>query len=368
MIGYILFFIILFIVCQVNKNEDKRLTCLGVVIFLFTAIRYGLGYDYYSYLDSVRIADVGEYSLLRWEIIPRYIAYFSHLTNSYFFFFITSAVYIGGVILALKRCPIKNYTMSLLFFIAFPLFFTYGWGVIRQSMAFALVLLAIIGYYGDWKKQLALIVVAYFCHTSAIIALPILLPLHKLPNKWLWVGFVLSFVIGETLGGLITSVSGYLSFIDASKLDSMAHYMEKEAGEDGRTIRYIIYGLTVLCLIYRSKLANVYINQKDHILYITSLVCIGAMLFAIFGVGDVTMAKRFCTFYFISIIVIIPLIVKLINCPVSIYYFLTILLFSMTIYLQSNSRRFEDPIGYSPTYPYRTMISNFNDEWGTWRK
>ena len=87
MLGYIIFIFSLFYINSKVTNKKTRLTLLFFVLFIFSAIRYGIGYDYYSYYEVV---DVDSYQLLSWQPIPMILGKVSAYTNTYYFFFLTS--------------------------------------------------------------------------------------------------------------------------------------------------------------------------------------------------------------------------------------------------------------------------------------
>ena len=244
-------------------------------------------------------------------------------------------------------------------YISFPLFFMYNMNTIRQAMAYSIVFAAYTVFYNNSFKKILLCILAIMCHLSAVGAFIILIPFEKIKTRYLFFSFILSFVLGEAFVSIIGSYAAYLPVGD-----KFSQYTEMSTLEvtDGRSIRYVIYCINLISLYYRKTLNNNY-ELNRFLKYLIGILCVGASFFALFSTVNITLAKRYCTFFFMASIVVIPYMWYYFKLKRRLFNTISLLLFAVTIYLQAENFSREQDIKKetSPTYPYRTMLFRFNE-------
>lgn len=352
MIGYLILFIIILSVDHI-KNKQIQLVLVFLVISIFSGIRYGLGFDYYSYLNCCY---KGSYGGLRFEFIPLQMVILSQNTFPYLFFLLTSLFISFFYYEGIKRAG-KDYILETIFYVCFPLLFYDHLGIIRQGMATAAVFYAISLYdiNGERTKRktlflrVVLIIMAVLCHKSALVAVLILLPWEKMPNLVLWIMFISSFFLGFIVAPIVETMfdTELFDFIDEER----TMYLLQIDGENSHIRQYMIYGLTIISLLSYEKLKMM--DRKNT--YFIAILTFGASLYALLP-GSSSLSKRICMLFFVSAILVIPQIVKLCKVPRAIYISVMIGLFSYQVYLGSRIQRLEDSEDSSVSYPYRTYI------------
>lgn len=351
MIGYIVFFGSLFLIQIQIKSESKKLILFFLIVTLFSAIRYGIGYDYFSYLECCFPgSNRGEL----FEPIPRF---FVHLSQEIFpfLFFILSSIFISFFYFLAIRNEGQDHYLEVLFYICFPFLFFNQLGIVRQAMASSVIFYAIT-LKSDNRLgvvvKLLLILLAWECHHSAIVSLLILFPWQRVSPKYLWAMFLASFFLGVTMTEYANqfALSG---FLDEDTSERALKYLNREGQTEGNIIKYLIYLIALFSLLFYKKLVR--FNKRNA--YYVGLLVVGASFFALFDY-NVSLAKRFCMFFFSTAIFIVPQIFKIQKVPNYLYVSICILLFSVNIYVSSSNVRFEDREGESVSFPYRTYIFN----------
>ena len=348
MTGYIVlfFFIILFCI-----SKSLKVKCLGTLATLigFSAFRYGIGYDYYMYLQYI----TGEY-VRYMEPLPQFLAILSRNTSPYLFFVLTSIIINLLFIISLKHISIKDhkYDMRFLWYFGFPYLFFSSLGLIRQFLAYSFIFYAICYFYNQRWKQLFCIIIASLCHTSAIICIIYLLPLQKINRVILWISFLFSFVMGEFLIKGIAEINSNLY-----AYARLQEYIGLEGMYSGGTyLKFLIYTFSFLTLLKYDKIVN---KNPDYKYYVSAAI-IGAVFCALFSVSA-PISKRICTFFFMSSLVFIPSFYSVYRIKLRHSFIISITLFIMYAYVQHvttlNDRPPYDLRGYSSVYPYRTIFS-----------
>ena len=353
MLGYILLF--LAIVFSYNiKNKKKQLLFVFVAVTIFSGLRYGIGYDYYSYLDSCM---QGSSRADRYEPIPRMFAMWSQQTTPYLFFVLTSLFISVFYYIGIKKGG-HDFFCEAIFYICFPFLFFNQLGIVRQAMASSVVFCAIaIGNKYSFSiknpivlKKIFLLLIGYLCHQSALVAVFILFPWDRVNKFYLWIIFIASFFVGIAITPLLESLL-YTGFLGEDATASAIRYLENETTGEGRLIKYLIYLVALLSLLLYDRLTKM--NDKNA--YYIGLLVFGAALYALF-VFNASLAKRFCIFFFSSSIFMVPLIVKVLKIDRLLYVVVMMILLSLQIYISSSNIRVEDKNGSSVSYPYRTFI------------
>ena len=171
MIYYILL-IILVLLISLFKDHVNSLKGIFVVLFMFSAIRFGIGTDflkYYQFTSGVIDIRENNYMLLEpFNILLIVIGYLLHLPQ---FYFIISSLLISIFFYYGIKQNSKDYLLSSLCFIGFPFFYLESMNIIRQFVAIAIVFYAIRYIYEkNFTKYALLVLMASLFHISALIA------------------------------------------------------------------------------------------------------------------------------------------------------------------------------------------------------
>lgn len=348
MLGYIVFFIFLFYSLS-YKSDKKKILYVFIVISTFSAIRYGIGMDYYTYWNFAQYGDEGVY---RFELIPRYLCLFSSYWGTPVLFFLISSIIISIFFLLPIYKHSTSIIISTIFYICFPFFFMDHLGIIRQGMACALVFYSITMYYEKRIFQFLLIIVAFLCHRSALAALLILLPWNFLNKQILWFLFIGSFLIGDVI---FQYFSNYILVSNMIFSDDFATYLDKNSLEEGQKIKYLIYFICLLFLLLYDKVCK----KNDFFKYLLALIIIGGCIYALLIGISSSMAKRLCIFFFSTSIILIPELIKSMKISRKMFYIVMLSIFVVLLWVDSANKnaRIEDKGIYSAKYPYRTIFN-----------
>lgn len=337
MLGYILLFLFVFLIGHSRCPNKQKLSFAFFVIFLFSGLRYGIGYDYFSYFQMIQDEET------QTELIPDVMMDVARDTHFSVFFLLSSLwiclFYVAG--LRKMNCSYE----CVVFFIGYPSLLMMSVSAIRQCMAFSVIFLLLCNKNPGLLKKLLYISVAFLCHQSSVIALLILFPLRRLGKRSLWICFVLSFILGEVVSKVLLS-------IDAGNpiITKFQHYLSEDMGGGG-FLRLIIYILTFFSLLHYDKLKSR--GYGDYVAY----VCIGSSLYSLFTV-NAHLAERFCTFFFAVIMIYIHDLRVLSRVPKAIYNLILIVIFIGYICIAHKTSqsgpwtRYKD----SSYYPYETFI------------
>lgn len=352
MIGYLLFFLFLFTILYSCKGK-KRLIYTFMLITLFSSIRFGIGYDYYAYYEICQ-GMATEFSLARFEPIPRFLCTLSIITNLPNLFFVLSSIFISlFYFLGIRELNSKYHIPAILFYICFPFFFMDQLGIIRQGMATSIVFYVIVACRLKLTYRIILLIIACLCHYSAIVAFLILIPWQKVNTLLLFFIFLFSFLGGNFIA---SKLGYYVSGLDIFGASKLLQYLEKNEVTEGRLIQYLVYIVCVVTVICRNKIIQLNPNNN----YYINLLIIGSIIYALFMNVEDTLAKRLGMFFFVASIVVIPYILSVMRFKKIYFNIIMLSLFFMLVYVFGSKKlgsRPEDQGIYGPQYPYRTIYN-----------
>ncbi|MCS2154920.1 EpsG family protein [Scandinavium goeteborgense] len=253
-----------------HSKSNFRWVLWGMLFFtlwLPAAIRYGVGTDYYRYInmvDSVRLGyistELGYYlinlSVVLLDISPQWaIALSSFIV----------------VLFCLKAIPKKYFAISVFVFVA--TFYLPAFSLIRQAIAIAFIAYAVRSYIdGNKIKYITFIVLGAFFHLSALILLPFyFLAKIKASAVFLIIGMIFLSVAIFIGGGLNTIVNS--DFLAQSKYGYYAASNFVEDAKIGSGIGVLIKMMLPLLLVINSK-AVLKLNPNLNLLIWISAGCI----------------------------------------------------------------------------------------------
>ncbi|RAZ79594.1 hypothetical protein DP120_08295 [Planococcus halotolerans] len=306
------------------------------VIFLFSSLRYNVGWDYEAYYATVRynlvtnIVSNGELATIFLIELARDM----NMTNLYFF--LNSLIFIMLVALTVKRYS-QDYWISIIFFVCFPLFFLNSLSVIRLFTALAITFYAFkFIERGQLMRYLIAVAFAGMFHASAFIAIAFYFIRNvKLDIlKLVVVLFSLPFV-GKVVNSFVVAY-----------LPTYAPYTEAAGGQEGTKAIFVLLFIGVVALFLRDKIlendriANMYFN-----FYFVGL----GIYLMFFSQG--TMGHRLSLYGTFFSLLLIPKIVSLFNLDSNrVLLKVGISLFSIVIFL------YIVYVGAATYVPYKTIF------------
>ena len=296
LIPYILLVVILtLILFGAGSAKSKARNCFWV-LFLFAAVRYGIGYDYYAYKKSV-LHQVADYTMERYEPLSRLLIDIGYHTHYQLFFILCSILTLFPLYKACLKLSI-NPAFSLIIYFLFPLYYLESLSIVRNAIAYSLVLYVFVLL--NQKKltsSIILLIIAILFHKSAIIGVCIYplfyINITKRINILL---FIASFVLSNIVIGFIGDYASIIPF-----LTDVERYAE-HARSEGGTMTYIINGLNIYNFIVWDRMCKMSKLNSKYLLFTNFGCCIWNIFLPI----DSTLALRLSSFFVIYIIFLVP--------------------------------------------------------------
>lgn len=292
---HVIFFFSTLLSALSSRYGKQILLFTFFILFIFAAIRYGYGNDYFSYKEIYNLINANNdvYTEPLYNQINKLCPSFEYVVV------ISSICSILPAYYLISRYVCKTYQwLSVFIFVFNPYIFLMGLSAIRQTMALSLFIIAI--NFSKNKRILPYIVciiLAVLIHESAII----LLPFYFLANKkhiniwWILIillGILLMLVYGEDITNSI--------LVSATQIINPDYVSYILLGESN-SLRAII--LTSITLIY---IAINIPHLSGHTLMFSKLYFVGCVfnMFAYY----MNMLTRFQMYFDIFSIVSIPMI------------------------------------------------------------
>ena len=187
-----------------------------LILFLISAFRWNVGYDFAEYASSYDSALSGNLDLIRFNFLYKAIYWFSALIKfDRGFFFITSIIFTLMTVLIAMR---HKFDLSILiFFIFFTAIYFNSFNQIRQVLGIMIFLFG-TSYLIEKKilKYIITVLVASIFHLSLIylVILPIFIyKLTKINIYWLIFFTVLSFLITDQVISVLYLITKNIPFL-----------------------------------------------------------------------------------------------------------------------------------------------------------
>lgn len=321
--------------------ESKKRLRLFITIWLFTILRYNIGWDYDAYVNTI-MSGPGDMSFDRAEPIARLVFYLAYKLNFYpLFFIVFGTVQLWLMNLTIKKVGIET-SYSWLLYLLLPFLFLQDLCIVRQALAVQIVLYSFfLLKEKKYIKYILLILVAFNIHKTALIGL-IGIPfiLFEINNKWNWILFVTSFITSSIISKLLSN------FIHYGIINRFMYYSELE-GTQSSMIQYLFYAINIFVLINYKKLSILRQENK----YLIGLSNIGIVLYNVFSFEPTT-AGRICVYYLIFWIFILPQIPTILNINKKkiLFYipFVLIYFYYLAMYINNYNMRIIDKPAYVP--------------------
>ena len=327
MIFYIILTLVLLLLTVFNKyiSINKRYNLFWIILFIVSAFRYDVGYDYNSYLEIIINHEYG-----RFEFIPRMFGIISsYFNNPQIFFFLSSLFIIYFFYETIKKNS-PDILLSSFIFYSVPIFFLETIDLVRQFMAISVIFYTI--KYIEKRsliKFLIFIFIAILCHRSAILFLPFYFMFNlKLRYTHIIILYILSFFLSSLLYKIIDYTNFYNNIL-------LGHHT------GGNKLNILVNIMFLFVLTFKSKIDDFRFN----------IVMVGVILYNLlvdFGHTGMRVSIYFTVFF---ILIIPDIIYKNKNILKILIYMFCIATFFNMIYVSYKTH--DD----SEFLPYQTIFS-----------
>ena len=304
---YIILLFILLLINYKRISDARKLKYMFLTILIFACIRYGIGFDYFTY--KIIIEDIGvDYQLLRFSFLSRLLVLIARNTYFQVFFILGSLLTIVPVYYVCKKISI-NPVMSLLVYILNPLFFLAGMGIVRNAIAFSFILLSAFFFVESKTKvkkyiffSAGCIVVGFFFHSSAFVGL-LIYPIYYLSSTRItnFSLYIVSIILSIAGSIYIVEFLGSYGFFERAFI-----YATEKEHTGGGTMTYIINGMGIVFLLLWNRISK----HGTLAQYWLKLNNVGVCLWNILLPLDVVLAGRIATFYLLFSILLVPYVAK----------------------------------------------------------
>lgn len=320
-----------------NKKIDIFYYLFIIIIFVFSAFRYNVGWDYEQYYWTI-VYNLDTNIVSRGELLTIGLVELSrNLGIANIYFFLNSFLTIFLVALVIDNYS-KDKWMSILVFIAFPLFFLNSLSVIRFFSALAIVFFSIkyIKEKNFFKYIIAINIAALF-HSSALLAL------------------ILYFFVKQKIGKVKILIFTLMAFFSSNILNILVSmyfpqysvYTEKTSVKEGTLAIYFFVIILVVALPIINKINENYYSR----IYFNAFFFGFLIYIAFFGQGS--MSHRLSLFGTLFCVLLIPQIIEFyfkdLRIRLIILYIVYVLFSVIFIYSVG--------IGAETYIPYKTIFS-----------
>jgi hypothetical protein len=346
----------LFLVYAGYQPERKSSKYLFIFLFIFSALRYNVGWDYDIYADGIK--DAYSYG---WNGIDGRYEYFSKIVffiGAYFKFYPLVFIIYSFLTLFLVYRSVQLYSfnkyVSWLAYISMPLFYFASLSTIRQGIATSIILYSY--NYLRSKRYIRFfmgIFIASLFHQSSIAGI-LLFPISliKISKKVNFYILLISFFMVPLVQNFTFSI---LTSSDVN--ERLLTYINSENNKP-RFIQYLYYAIGLFNIFNYKKLVSAnYYNSVYIQIYNIGILVYNVLIF------EPTSAMRISAFYLISIIYLMPHYVEIFkNKIISEYGLKIFLLLTVCVYFYINISAFTDGINQKIGFvPYDMWILHFDE-------
>lgn len=313
-------------------NKKAAVFILFLVFFVFSGFRYGVGWDYFNYVDALK---EGGYGIERMEFIIRQLDYFCIKHGFTQFFFVATSFFIVLFFFLMISKESEDPAASVFVFLCVPSFFLNSLITIRYSLAVSMVFLSChYGYKRQYIPYLLLLIAAFFTHKVALFAvltIPFVLTKKEFGLKTNLMIFITCFVFGKLIGSFsfIASLLDVFLQRDFDTVAGAANYMQDTGNANFSRTPYVFALINFINLFVFRKNNQTETNQKlGH--YIT-MYNIGVSLMFLFSFNS-TFSNRLSVFFTIFLTLVFPYYkAKPISKPLLYVFLIFIYFFQLTI-------------------------------------
>ena len=267
-----------------------------IFLFLFSALRSGIGWDYYSYYSIIENTKVGffDHNFERFSIFWKFLIDSSNeLDEPQVFFIIASFLTIFFIYKGIRS---ERKKPELLICALFPMFYLASFSTIRHALAVSFVFYS-LNYLKEKKiiTWLLLVFLATYFHFSALISLLFIIPAYYpiKKTKYMLIMLVAVYILIST--DILISVE----YVVNNYLGQYSKYLEKDNFGSKITLLYIF--IAFIFIYFRNKLIA---KNENNRLYVDIYLYGVILVIVLSQFGSVLM--RLSSYFLIFSIVVVP--------------------------------------------------------------
>lgn len=333
-----------------GSDIKKASLCLWTM-FLFAAIRYGIGYDYYSYLHAV-LHEVDEFDINRYEPLSRVLIEIGYYTHPQMFFALAAFLVLYPVYRVSINLSVYPAFAMVIYFL-FPNYYLESFSIVRNCIAYSMVFYAYYQLYNNNKLlSVVFVVIAFLFHKSALIGF-LIYPVFYFRRSFKVhvIAFTISFFISVIVMTIIGKYADTIPF-----LASVLHYADT-GGSGGGSMTIIINFIAIVNFLLWQRLEEVDSRNGIYLAFFN----LGTIFWNVFIGVDSTIALRMASFFQIFIILLVPQYCYAFSERYSAWvnraaYSFFLLLFASYFFINVNAY-LKDPDRMS-NLPYQTIFSH----------
>lgn len=316
--------------CEILEKWQRRILFAipFVLLFLISAFRFDVGYDYFAYYEMV--TDVYNEKVENFEPLSYLFILIARYFDTPYLLFILFAI--PTYLPVFWFCKRTGHPQLALWIFVF-FFWLSSFGVIRQAAAMGIILISFQALFErKFKRYLLLCILASLFHMTALVMLPIYFVYHHCSWKAMLLIMIISLVFLKAIFAILIENEFYVNYL----LGNVEY-------EGGTLVRFFYIGLYILmlCLSYANKTLH-YLKEK--------FVVLMPSFFFPFVLGG-AIGGRLSLYFYMLFIYLIPVVLSHSSKKIRIAVMsLLCLYFFMLLYVSAqNSTR-------SPNVPYQHIF------------
>lgn len=321
---------------KMSSIESSLFFISVLIIYLFSAIRYGVGWDYFAYYETIKY-NLSTNIVLNKEFFTILLVEFArYIDKPQSYFAINSAICIFLITFTIKRYS-KDPWISLIFFISFPLFYLNSLSTVRNFTALAITFYG-VRYIIDKKmiKYIITVIVASFFHKTALIAMVFYFVKDV---KWKISNFLILLLT-------LPLISLIIKYLITTFVPNYSIYLDSRQTQEGTKAIFVFIFITLVFFMFHKYL----VNNKNLIVYF-NIFFMGLCIYIMFFKTG-TLGHRFSLYGTIYSLLIVPELILLFQNTKAriliklLFYLFCLIMIIYTIY-----------VGQETYIPYKTFWS-----------
>lgn len=228
-----------------------------------------------------------------------------------------------------------KFLFSITFYLIYPMLYIMGFGVLRQHLSIAFIMLAILNM-DNYKRSIPLIFISVLCHTSSLVIVPFFFMRKFNISKYNPIKLLGFVILGVTVSRLIL-----ISFVY-----NMRYYGDVAKGEsENNIVPTLLIGSLILVLYITGCLKKEMCNQDR---YILNFLFYGFAI-ALFSMGQAGGGRLTLAFIYVLPVGISFLFKYLKNHSIPIIYTLMVFILIGILYYMSGFDYYKYSFFWEPT-------------------
>lgn len=309
-----------------------------ILIFLFSALRFDVGWDYKAYYETIKLSRETNIMMSNEYGTILLVNLAKKINIPQIYFIINSFICVVFTASTIKKYS-KDFWLSIVFFVCFPLFFLNSLSVIRNFTAIA------ITFYGfkfiESKQPIRYfisIIIASLFHKTALLALIFYFAGRiRLKNH-----------VYIVVMSILPIISNIAKLIIDKYLPRYSIYLLPTTTQEGTKAVYVLVFIALLLLIFKDKI----IIKRNNINNYFNIYFIGVFIYLMF-IRQGTLGHRLSLYGTIYSLILIPDLFSVLKFKTDkaiikiVFYALCILMFLYTV-----------NIGSETYLPYKVFFAN----------